>query len=262
MKTFGRKAIFQILGKEITYPELYLEFEVNFDTTSEGNVGYVRFYNLSTMTVKLLQKGTPFILKAGYAEDIGFLLPGVVISSSTYVESTSKLTEVIIGDNTDTWLTSMVNQTWRAGVKASKIAKHIVKNLPLKVGEIVLNNDVTYTKGKTFSTTRKKALEEIAKDTDTKLHVSRGKIYLRPETLGSQEVVILNKDTGLISSPQQINYQNEERYKVQSLLNYRIESDTILKIESKTIDGLYRVSKGSHRLNGNDFLTELEVISA
>lgn len=262
MKSFGRKAIFQILGKEITYPELYLEFEINFDTTSDGNVGHVRLYNLSSTTIQLFKKDTPFTLKAGYAEDIGLLLPGVVISASTYFESTNKITEVIIGDNTDAWLSSMVNQTWRAGVNASEIAKDIVKDLPLKTGEIKLNNDISYPKGKTFSTTRKMALEEIAKDTDTKLHVSRGKIYLRPESVGSQEVIILNKDTGLISSPQRINDKDEEGYKVQSLLNYRIASDSVLNIESKTINGLYRVSKGSQRLNGNDFITDLEVVSA
>lgn len=262
MEAFGRRVKFQINGKEIKYPELFLEFEINFNTDSDGNVGHIRFFNLSSNTINLLKKDKEFVLKAGYKEDIGLLLPGIISNSNTRWENSEKITEIIIGDNTAAWLNTTVNKTWRAEIKAKNISLDIIDLLPFEKGEINLVNNVEYPKGKTFSITCKKALEEIAKDTKTKLHVSRSKIYLRPPEQGTREVVQLNKDTGLIASPQKINKEDSEGYKVQSLLNYRIEADSILQIESKTINGLYRVSKGAHRLSGNDFVTECEVVSA
>ena len=70
----------------------------------------------------------------------------------------------------------------------------------------------------------------------------------------------LNKKNGLLASPQKIDQQGEKRWKVQSLLNYRIEPDVILEIKSQTINGSYRVVRGCHLLSNRDFLTEMEVV--
>lgn len=259
-RTFGRKVEFILENKVIRYPELDLEFEVNFDTDSDGNVGHVRFFNLSNKTINLLKKDVNFNLRAGYKNDVGLLLPGVISNTQTYWDTTDKITEIVVGDNTSDWLNTTVNQTWRAGIRARDVAVDLIDMLPFGVGEINLANNIDYPKGKTFSGTVKAALEEIAKDAATKLHVGRNKIYLRPEEVGTREIVNLNQRTGLIASPQKIDEDGEEGYKVQSLLNYRIWADSIIRIDSKTISGLYRVKKGLHKLSSSDFLTEMEVV--
>jgi|AntRauTorcE11897_2_1112592.scaffolds.fasta_scaffold23219_3 hypothetical protein len=261
-RAFGRKVIFTLENKEIKYPELDLEFEVNFNTDSDGNVGHVRFFNISNKTIDLLKKDTNFTLRAGYKNDVGLLLPGVISYTQTSWDTTDKITEIVVGDNTSDWLNTTVNQTWRAGIRARDVAVDLIDMLPFGVGEINLANNIDYPKGKTFSGTIKAALEEIAKDAATKLHVGRSKIYLRPEEVGTREIVNLNQRTGLIASPQKIDEDGEEGYKVQSLLNYRIWADSIIRIESKTISGLYRVKKGLHKLSSSDFLTEMEVVKA
>jgi hypothetical protein len=202
------------------------------------------------------------MLKAGYIGDVGELLPGVIHWQKTYWESPDKITELIVGDNTERWLNAGINKTWRAGILASEVARDLVKNLPFTIGELSLNKEITYTKGKTFSCTIKRALEEIARDTGSKLHLSRGMVYLRPYGKGTQKIVYITPETGLIGSPQILD-ENEKtkkkRWKIQSLLNYKIESDSIVKVESKTLNNLCIVKSGEHILSGDDFLTEIEV---
>ncbi|MBM7623642.1 phage protein [Sporohalobacter salinus] len=252
---FGRTARLTVDDKEIIYPDLEMNFEVSFDTGSDGNVGNIEVYNLSDETIKLLKKGQSFVFKAGYKNDLGILTMGQIESSTTKFEQGDKLTKIVINDNTQKWVNTKINKTWRLKIKASQVAEQIINKIPLNIGEISVAEEKTYHKGKTFSTTAKRALEEIAKDTKSKLHISKGKVYLRPSDKPSQIAYKLTPDTGLIASPQRVD-NNDKRWKVQSLLNYKFESDAILSIESDTIEGKYRITEGKHT---GDWITEMEV---
>lgn len=261
MKAFSRNVEVIVEDKIIKYPDLDLSFSVNFDTGSDANVGNIKVYNLSRKSINLLKKDKILKIKAGYKEDLGEIFSGVISSVTTKWENSDKVTEIVIGDHSKDWLKATINTTWRTEIKASQVIKDIADKLPFEIGKIEIEKDKLYPKGKTFSKTCKAALEELAKDLDLKLHVNKGKIYLLSKHKGTEQVIVLNKDTGLISSPQDVSKNNEEnRYKLKALLNYRIETDSILKIESKTINDYYRVYKGEHYLNGNDFLTEVEVV--
>lgn len=261
MKAFGRSVEVIVGDKVIKYPDLELSFSLSFDTGSDGNVGNIKIYNLSAKTIGLLKKDEVLKLKAGYKDDLGQIFAGVIVSATTKWEAADKITEIVIGDHTTAWLNTTINTTWRADIKASQVIKDVVDKLPLEIGEIEIKEDKTYPKGKTFSGTCKAALEEMAHDLELKLHVNKGKVYLRSEAKGTEQIVILNEDTGLIASPQEVNSEEEEeRYQVQSLLNYKIETDSVLDIDSKTIKGYYRVDSGEHYLKGDDFLTEVEVV--
>ncbi|QTL96567.1 hypothetical protein GM661_00570 [Iocasia frigidifontis] len=259
MPAFLRQAELIIDDKALRYPDLDMEFEIGFNDDSEGNTGYCRIYNLSQNTINMFEKDKNVRLKAGYDGDIGVLLPGVIVSYSTRYTDIDRETELILGDNTDAWLNAVVNKTWSSGQRAQSIASDIINLLPFGLGGFEVSKNVRYEKGKTFSTTCKAALEELAADLNAKIHVSRGSIYFRDPERGTQQIVNLNSNTGLISSPEKGTKDGKTIYDVRSLLNYRIWADSIVRIESKTINGLYRVIDGQHVLSGDDFLTEMEV---
>lgn len=260
VRQFGRRIVFQTDKREIKYPELEIEFEIEFSDTSEGNAGHIRFFNLANNTTELLEEGKNFLLKAGYIGDVGTILPGIIEKQTTSWEKVDKITLLIVGDNTQAWMNSTINKTWKAGVKSSQIVPDIINETGLTVGDIEIQDDITYEKGKTFSTTCQKALQEIADDTNSKLHSSRGKIYFRPKNKATQQAIIVNQNTGLLSSPQvNKNEEDDRTYTVSTLLNYRIETDSLLQIESRTISGNYRVIKGKHMAEGDDFSTQVEV---
>src|SRR5690606_27527182 len=99
---------------------------------------------------------------------------------STSWQAVDKITKVVVGDGTALWLTARVNRTWRQGVRASEVARDIIALLGLRLGRLQLPNDVRYPSGKSFSTSAKAALEEIATDCGAKLHVTREAVYLVP----------------------------------------------------------------------------------
>jgi len=258
---FGRRIDFEFEGERLSYPGLHIEFEIKFSSEDEGNAGHIRLFNLSSSTAEKLKKDKKFKLKAGYKNDKGIILPGIIEKHHTNWDKVDKRTILIIGDNTQNWLKTTINKTWNKGAKASQIAPKIVKQTGLQVGEIEIAEDVTYEKGKTFSTTCHKALKEIAKDTNSKLHCSRGKVYIRPKNTPNSQSVLLNSNTGLISTPE-INQNGEDEgvtYNVKSLLNYRIRADALVTIESSSINGNYRVINGKHTAEGKDFTTSIEV---
>ena len=259
-KFFGRRIELIFEEKTIKYPGLEIEFEIDFSDTDEGNAGFIRVYNLAKNTVEKLNKGKYFKLKAGYKDYKGVILPGVIEKARTEWQGVDKVTTLIVGDETEKWLQSTINRTWKSGKKASEIAPDIVEATGLEIGEVDIVNDITYEKGKTFSTTCREALKEIATDTNTKLHVSRGRVFLRPPQKSENQAILLNSKSGLIASPEiGEDEEDEEFYRVKSLLNYKISTDSLLRIESQTVEADFRVREGKHISDGDDFATEVEV---
>lgn len=105
-------------------------------------------------------------------------------------------------------------------------------------------------------------MRQIVAETGSKFHISHGKILIRPWDAGTQTGFMLNSDTGLIESPQPFEEERDGQiikgYNVRMLLNHRVTVDSILKLESKTANGIFRVKKGVHT---GDFITEVEVVA-
>lgn len=253
-----RKAEVIVEDWKVTYPELYLEAEINFNDSSESNMGTIKLYNLSDKSIKKLKKDKLIQLNAGYEGDIGSLLPGIIIDEVTNYNGTDKITELIIGDGTERWLNATINKTWKTGITSDRIVKTCADMLPFNFAGYETET-ISYPKGKTHSGTIKSLLEEIARDLGAKLHVSRGFIYFRPPEKGSFEIVNLNKDTGLIGTPTISQSEKGVSYEVDSLLNYRLWTDNLINIESKTIEGIYKIVGGTHSIAGGDFITTMEV---
>lgn len=259
-KFWKRRVIFKIDNLEIKLSDIDIEFEINFNDKDEGNAGNIVFYNLSESTINQLTKDTQFMLEAGYEGFSGVILPGIIKVSKTTWDEVDKVTTLIVGDNTDAWLKSTINKTWKAGTRASQIIPEIINETGLAVGEIAIAKDVTYAKGKTFSTTCRKALKELATDTSSKLHCSNGRVYFRNPQDSSRAAVKLNSDTGLIASPELIDEGKSKKYSITALLNHKMRTDRLIRLESNTVNGNFRVSSGSHICKGEDFSTKCEVV--
>ena len=259
---FNRVVEFKTGNKEIIYPELDIDFKINFSDDSDGNTGTVTLYNLSEQTIEQIKIDNNFQLIAGYEEFNGVVLPGIIKRKRTVWEDVDKITTLTVGDNTDNWLKSTINKTWKAGKRASDIFPEIIRATNLSVGEIDINKDIIYEKGITFSMTCKQALDELAADTNSKLYSNRGKVYVRPFNKASRKAFLIDKDHGLLNSPEKIESDSEdkpERYSVQILLNYKIQVDSLIKLDSKDVKGNFRVIEGEHVGQGENFSTNMEV---
>ncbi|MEV9639469.1 hypothetical protein ABZ756_02075 [Mammaliicoccus sciuri] len=264
---FRRKIALQAGGKLIE-PPLTIYFDSEFDDSEEINTTTIKVYNLTDSTIAGIKKNSPILLTAGYEGDTGVIFEGVVNKPQTTWSGVDKITEIECADQHGIYLTKQVNRTFAPGTPASVILKFLISQAGLGIGDFSLVQDFVYRRGKALKGKASTLLKQIVKDTKSKMHIKRGKIYIRPTSKGDSVGFVLNKDSGLIDSPERIESEIEDKktkkkstrvgWKVKMLLNHKVTVDSLLVIKSKTANGTFRVVKGRHYCDGNGFYTEVE----
>jgi len=259
---FNRRTQVLVAGLDISDPPYLIEFSVDFDTDPEPNTGEITLYNLFSDTVSKIEKGQQIIINSGYEGDIGTIALAVIDEINTERNDLDVLTKVKIGDATDVWAEATVSKSFKAGIKASQVLGDILNGFGLEIGLLKLPNDVTYTGGKVVCGPLQVVARQICSDCEAKFHIANGRIVIGPESEGFQTAFVLNSDTGLIGSPERIENDNGEMWRVRSLLNHQIGSDSIIKLEARDVQGWFRVVKGKHSSSKSEHITEMEVAAA
>ena len=264
---FRRQVSVSAGGVKIESPPFDIHFQLRFDTDPEPNLAVIDIFNLSDDTANKVKRGQSVILNAGYAGDMGTILAGTIDEIQSFWETAGgsgneRILRLEAGDATDRWLQSKINKTYKAGTKAGRVVADMLGMFGLEIGAFQLPKDITYINGRTFTGSLQAALRQVVTDCGAKLHIANGVIFILPPEKSNQTAVLLNPDTGLIESPERIEREGEESWRVISLLNHRIRADSIIKIESRKITGFFRVVKGEHVAGDQDFETRIEVVAA
>lgn len=259
---------------------LDIEFDVPFADKAEPDVATVTIYNLSDDSISEIRKEGKAILSAGYREmhNISEILSGEIEEMKTEWRGLDKVTTITISDGAKSWRKKELNKTYANDTKAKAIMKDLIDTLGYTVVELNPKNNINYPLGKTIKGVASKSLIQLAKDTESKMFVNKGRIVIRPEDKGYESGILINADSGLLDTPTQnknmtgdkIDTPDREKAKknnekevpswtVKCLLNPQIETDSIISIESRSINGKFRVKSGKHT---KDFTTELEVVEA
>lgn len=268
--------IFETIGDNA----LDIEFDVPFADKAEPDVATVTIYNLSDDSIAEIRKEGKAILSAGYRKmhNISEILSGEIEEMKTEWRGLDKVTTITISDGAKSWRKKELNKTYANDTKAKAIMKDLIDTLGYTVVELNPKNNINYPLGKTIKGVASKSLIQLAKDTESKMFVNKGRIVIRPEDKGYESGILLNADSGLLDTPTQnknmtgdkidtpdrekAKKSNEEEvpsWTVKCLLNPQIETDSIISIESRSINGKFRVKSGKH---SKDFTTELEVVEA
>jgi hypothetical protein len=261
VKLWKREIELIVGGKRITSPPLDIDFEIRFDTDEEPNDGRISIYNLSRDTMNRIKVGEAIVVNAGYQGDVGTIFAGAVDRKFGMWRATDHITEIEVGDTLVEWSRVRVSKSYQAGIKASAVVRDVLKSLGLEIGALSLPTDVTYSRGRSVNGPVRTVLSELARDCGAKLHIFNGAVFLNDPAAGQRTGFVLRHDTGLVESPERVEGIEGVDYKVISLLNHRIKPDTILKIESRTATGLFRVVSGYHIGSDSDFFTEMEVVA-
>lgn len=269
--------------RKFSSKEFTIYFDIPFDDGPDINIADVDIYNLSGSTIAAIKKGHPVIVNAGYQNNIGAVLIGTAQLIHTDWQNVDKITSLTVADAHDDWMKANIKKTYKEGITGLQILNDLIPKTGLKVGALKLPLNMKYDGAKTIDGKIGKIVVEIAKDCNAKVHVNKGKIFIREKTEGDTISFLLDKEHGLIGSPTPI--ENEEKYKVvervkkdgkyvneyvdktrirkgykiTSLLNHNFTTDVVLKVASKTANGLFRIEKGKHVSNGATFYTEMEV---
>ena len=261
MRFWIREVYLKAGNKEFTGDKFEIDFRVPFSTNKEPDISEVMIYNLSQNSIASIGAKAYVILNAGYKGDTGNILTGKIESIFTAWEGMDKVTTIKASDGGIDLREARVSRTYQAGTLASFIMGDLAGILGLEIGEISPKTDIEYRLGKSVSGSVKMALEQLVKETSSKMYVHKGRLYIRDDKKGTETGFLLNSGTGLIGSPEKIeeekNGQKAIKYGVRALLNHKIGTDSIIKVQSRTINGLYRVESGVHT---GDFITEMTVV--
>lgn len=255
---------------------LDIEFEIPFSDKNEPDVSTISIYNLSEDSINSIEKQGNVSVSAGYRDmhNVAEVLSGQIESIKTEWKSLDKVTTITISDGAKAWRKTELNKTYQNNTKASAIMNDLCNELGYPVSELKPKKDITYPLGKTIKGSASKSLIQLAKDTESKMFINKGRIVIRPEEVGYNSGILLNAETGLLDTPT-LNENNtgdqvdsaeggkeeppQKSWTVKCLLNPQIETDMIINIESRSINGAFRVKSGKH---SKDFVTELEVVEA
>jgi len=245
-------------GKEFVYPDIEIQFRVEFDDTYDPDLAVVELYNLKRETENSIKKGEQLILSAGYQGDIGTVIAGEITEVYSRMEGVDRICEIEVVDATEAFLKQRISKTYKEGIKASQVLNDVLAKTGLEVGAIELPEDITYTNGRTVDGRLKEVARQIVNDGGAKLYINNGTIFAVPKDFGQDVGVYISKESGLLHSPTRVD-SDEAEWDIESLLNYRIRAGTKVKVESETANGVFRVIKGEHRSAAGEHSTRIEV---
>jgi hypothetical protein len=261
---FDRVATLIIDQLKIESETLTFEFEVPFDDDTDPNESTIKIYNLKDDTINRIKKNQRVTINAGYKGDVGVILSGYVSKKVTDKSGLDRVTTINVLDSAAPDSKKTIKRSYKKDIRASQIIRDLAALLGLKIAVLALPNDRRYKKGYVINGEVLAELKNIAKDCGAVVYINKSQTYIRSIKAGDDTRFILKSETGLIGSPSPFEEEQDGKtisgYSLDSLLQHRLTTASIVRLESKTVKGTFRVRGGTHKWTGNDFKTTMEVI--
>lgn len=252
---------------------LDFEFSVPFDCDVEPNEAEVIIYNLSKTTIAQIKRNSKITIEAGYKNDTGIIFTGYISKVSTKKDGVDKKTTIYALDDQSLTDRELQEKSYAANVKSSYILKDILATtkLPFAIfspAADYVNKDAVKVDGSVIE-----AVKKYAEDCQSAAYVQKGKLYVLDIRKASKDInFTICVETGMISSPEEFteeaNTSDKDKkaqtikgYKVEMLLQHRIQSGVKVRIESTDVSGVYSVRSGEHKYTGTELTTSIECIA-
>lgn len=248
--------------------DLDIEFNIPFDDDTEANEGEITIYNLTSATINAIKKKAAITVKAGYGKDTGVIFSGYISKKKTYWEDNDKITKIYAIDKNGKEEKEITNISFGSGTKASTILKNLVGRVGLPLAVFKTKRDYTYKDKVTIDGGLMSSIKKYAEICGVTAYICKSKIYVCPLTYGTHDTFNLTADTGLLSAVEFEEECTAEDYtdtitglEIEMLLQHKVQTGSIININSKNYKGDYRVREGSHVYNDEEFLTKVKAVS-
>lgn len=277
MSFWIRDANLTIGHKKYTLGGLNFTFEIPFEDSDEPPVATVTVTNLSENTRANIKKNDPVVLNAGYEGDVGCILIGKVTGLKHKQSGTDWTSTITVLPCSDEILGKMINKTYAENTKASAIVRDLLNIFGVEVAKCELSIDKSYPRGRVCRGNLKQVLTDIVVMECKSRFIVRatGQVYITKADDGINNGVLLTTATGLLRSDEEkvpipvetdLNSQktgserDEDLISRSCLLNYRIATAEVVRIQSKDLNGKFVVVKGKHKGGRTgDWKTTIEI---
>lgn len=267
---FGHTVVIQSGDVTIKNSELDCEFDVEFDDDTEADEAEIVIYNLTDKTINNLKHNAKITITAGYGADTGIIFSGFITEKNTHHDGVDKVTEIRALDDIKRHETEVESISYVAGTKASYILRDLCGRVGLPIAVFKTVRDYTYTDEVTVDGGLSDNIVQYARVCGVSAYVCKSKIYVRSLKDGDNTRFRLSADTGLLSvSEFEKKFRSEEYgeevlkgFEIESLLQHRMQTASIIELESRQHKGKFRVKSGEHHYDGKDFITSAKIIQA
>jgi hypothetical protein len=246
-----KKTILTIGTRQFDSDNIDIDYLVEFEDSEEPNVAEISLWNPSNDTISQIKREMPVILNSGYVGDIGVLISGKIADFEVISYDVDRELKMYVGDGLEVWNTPIKKSY--INLNADKVAQDLSKLSGVSF-KIDLEKNITYPQI-VFDEPLISCLRKIASDTESKFFIRNGQGFLVKKTYAEQSIFVLNAESGLIGRPERVNIDDIDGYRIQCLLEYRINVGSYVRIESRYVNGDFRVVKGKHA-----DVTEMEVV--
>lgn len=283
---WDRYYAFQAGDLQITIDELDIEFSVEGSNGTEADRAEIGIWNLAGATKARIKKGETAQLAAGYRADYGAVFLGTIDRVYDSRQGADVKTVVTLQDGVrNLYFGSRVVRQYPAGAALVTVIQDQFAAAGIPVGTVD-DPGITLSKPYTFAGTPQENLDDcldiingdevlgtaaaggedltglIKRQIATQgwtYFVSAGAGYFVRQAHSETDAVLLSSETGLLEVVPQEDDQEGEAYSVKSILQWKIKADSLVRLDSRVVQGDFKVRSFTHRLAGDDYSTECEV---
>lgn len=267
---FKQTVVIRVDKVQIRNQSLDCEFTVKFDDDTQADTAEITIYNLTNETINRFKSKGKITIEAGYDKDTGVVFSGYIISKKTEWKNMDKITTIKAIDDMKRENQNVESISYAKNTKASYILKDLCKKVGLPIAVFKTERDYTYTDEVTVDGSLPDAIKRYAEVCGVSAYVCKSKIYVRSLKDGDNTRFKLSAATGLLSLSEFEETRNSKEYgeetvkgfNAEMLLQYRLQTASIIQIDSKNSKGTFRVKEGSHTYSGNNFKTKVKLIPA
>lgn len=235
----------------------------------EINSSNVEIYGLNEDTrTKFLEPDQVCRLEAGYKDNVEVLGIADITRAIVRYEPPDIVTEIQLGDGAKALRDRKVNLSFEAGASAQRVLDRLAQELALGERATGVQVQGAYREGVSFSGTAKDALNRVTRRAGVIWSIQNGDLQISDRQLANQgRGVLLRPSTGLIRSPEPLQDDEQETeqrrgagYRLWSLLNPKLIPGDRVVVESKAVEGTFRIDSVEHTgdTRGNDWTSEVE----
>jgi len=242
-----------------------MEFDVSRNNAGNANVGHFRIFGLNPTSRNNLRYDfydwgllSTMTLQAGYGRNLPTIFAGNIITSQSYREGVTFMTEIDAHDIGFAFINADFNQPYEAGTPYQQIMDDMINSLGVfGVKPGITNPDFATYQGNTKLPVKKtysgKTIQLLTELTGNNFFIDNGKSYvLNINDVISGTLKVLDESAGIINSPRleyntvHLEMEFEPSILMSQLLTLNLTQNSSLNSD-QNLNGDYKVISIKHR---------------
>lgn len=250
-----------VVGQEdntaLSIDSLFIKFEIKKLISGKPNEGFVSIYNLSSISEnRIKEKGIRVRLLAGYDNSPILIHDGDIRRVSRDPGLTDRITTISLGGNMFKLSQAIFDKSYSGQISVKQVVVDAVPSFGIDPIDLEQIPDNAFLYDYSFTGKTADMLDEILRPIGVQWFEDDNFIKFSSKGNALEDVVLLNKDTGLVGHPS----VTDKGIKFRSTLNGRIKMNNRVRIESSNVTGVFKVGQVFHKGDNREGKFETEGI--